>query len=341
MAGCDREKASTIVTKPGTSFEDTHRIVEGLYLHTVFAAENIRSALSYEPLEGDVFIVSYPKCGTTWLQHIAINVLSGGSLTPDEVERVRNSTYLEFIGAEGARRLKRPVPIKTHLPFDKQPHSANAKYIYVTRNPYDCCVSFYHHCKGLPWYRFTGGSFDNFVDAFVRGKVTYGDYFDHLLSWYDHRNDPNVLFLTYEDLKKDPTTSVLRIADFLGAREYGERLRTHPDVLEKVLNGMSLESMRKLTFTIKVSNGTSLAGRPGGTDDISPGNKLKNMDSNNCSSKELAAKSLLSGQLVRKGVVGDWKNQFSSEQLKRMKAWITLKTQDSDVMTLWKHVDLP
>ncbi|KAH7962868.1 hypothetical protein HPB52_018403 [Rhipicephalus sanguineus] len=140
-------------------------------------------------------------------------------------------------GAEGARRLKRPVPIKTHLPFHKQPHSAGAKYIYVTRNPYDCCVSYYHHCKGLPWYRFTDGSFDDFVDAFVRGKATYGDYFDHLLSWYDHRNDPNVLFLTYEDLKKDAPVSVLKIADFLGAREYGEQLRTHPDALEKIVNG--------------------------------------------------------------------------------------------------------
>ncbi|KAL1436969.1 hypothetical protein MTO96_048990 [Rhipicephalus appendiculatus] len=201
MAGYDSDKAPTTVTKSRTSFEDTHRMLEGLYLHTVFTSENIRSALSYEPVEGDVFVVSYPKCGTTWLQHIAINVLSGGSLTPDDVER--------------ARKLN-------------QPHSASAKYIYVIRNPYDCCVSYYHHCKGLPWYRFTDGSFDDFVDAFVRGKVTYGDYFDHLLSWYDHRNDPNVLFLTYEDLKKDAPASVLRIADFLGAREYGERLKNAP-----------------------------------------------------------------------------------------------------------------
>ncbi|KAH7963108.1 hypothetical protein HPB52_019594 [Rhipicephalus sanguineus] len=221
-----------------------------------------------------------------------------------------------------------------------QPRSAGAKYIYVTRNPYDCCVSYYHHCKGLPWYRFTDGSFDDFVDAFVRGKVTYGDYFDHLLSWYDHRNDPNVLFLTYEDLKKDAPASVLKVADFLGAREYGEQLRTHPDALEKILNGVSLESMRKLTFTIKVSR-TASPTRPGAMESTSLSDKLKNEDSSVCSSKALAAKSLLSGQLVRKGVVGDWKTQFSSEQLTWMKAWITLKTRETDVMDLWKDVDLP
>ncbi|KAL1446461.1 hypothetical protein MTO96_028819 [Rhipicephalus appendiculatus] len=174
MTGYDSDKAPTTVTKSRTSFEDTHLMLEGLYLHTVFTSENIRSALSYEPVEGDVFVVSYPKCGTTWLQHIAINVLSGGSLTPDDVERARK------------------------------------------------------------------------------------------------------------------------------------------------LNG-GLERL----------------------EDTSPSDKLKNKDLSDCSSKGLAAKSLLSGQLVRKGVVGDWKNQFSSEQLERMKARIALKTRDSDVMTLWKDVDLP
>ncbi|KAH6940209.1 hypothetical protein HPB50_026331 [Hyalomma asiaticum] len=315
-------------------------MLDGLYLSTVFAAENIRSALSYEPLGGDVFVVSYPKCGTTWLQHIAISVLSGGSLTPDEVERTRQSTYLEFIGAEGARRLQRPVPIKTHLPFHKQPYSAAAKYIYVTRNPYDCCVSYYHHCKGLPWYHFGDGTFDEFVDMFVRGEVTYGDYFDHLLSWYDRRNDPNVLFLTYEGLKKDTRASVIKIADFLGAREYSERLRAHPDTLQKILDGISLQSMRKLTFAIKVSSKESLVGCPQATKNTSPSDKLKDENSSDCSSKGLA-EVLLTEQLVRKGVVGDWKNQFCSEQLKRMKTWITLKTHGTDVMNLWRDIDLP
>ncbi|XP_075534898.1 sulfotransferase ssu-1-like [Dermacentor variabilis] len=239
-------------------------MVEGLYLNTVFTAENIRSALCYEPLEDDVFVVSYPKCGTTWLQHIVIGILSRGTLTPDDVEDVRKATYLEHIGAEGARSLRRQVPIKTHLPFDKQPHSTGAKYVYVTRNPYDCCISYYYHYKGMPWHRFAEGTFDEFLDMFVRGKVSYGDCFDHLLSWYERRNDPNILFLTYEELKRDTPASVLRIVDFCGALEYGELLRTHPDDLEKVLRGISLEVMRKLTFTVKVSNSASLPRRAGG-----------------------------------------------------------------------------
>lgn len=49
---------------------------------------------------------------------------------------------------------------------------------------------------------------------FEQGKVDFGDYFDHLLSWYAHRNNPNVLFVTYEELKKDTAGWILKLADF-------------------------------------------------------------------------------------------------------------------------------
>lgn len=44
---------------------------------------------------------------------------------------------------------------------------------------------------------------------------------------------------------------------------------------------------------------------------------------------------------VRKGIVGDWKNYFTPEQIERTKAWIARKTQGSDVMTLWQGCGLP
>ena len=32
--------------------------------------------------------------------------------------------------------------------------------------------------------------------------VFYGSRFDHVLSWWKHKDDPNVLLLKYEDMKK-------------------------------------------------------------------------------------------------------------------------------------------
>ncbi|KAK8785124.1 hypothetical protein V5799_008511 [Amblyomma americanum] len=301
-------------------------------------AETLRSALSYEPEEGEVLIASYPKCGTTWLQHIVLNIFFSGESTPEELEDVRKSSYLEFIGAEGARKLRRPAAIKTHLPFSKLPYSEKVKYIYVARNPYDCCVSYYHHFRTRPWHHFAEGTFEEHLDMFVEGKVDYGDYFDHLLPWYELRHASNVLFITYEELKKDTAAWVLRIADFLGKQEYGGRLRAHPRYLEMVLNAISFESMKKLTFSLESPTDQSCRKEDGGIEESSevfP--KLKGKMS---SSQKLDGGPRL-GDLLWKGVVGDWKNHFSPQQIARMKAWIECKTGSSDVMDLWKDLQLP
>lgn len=68
----------------------------------------------------------------------------------------------------------------------------------------------------MPGYRFKNGKFDDFFELFMEGEVDFGDYFDCLMSWYEHRNDQNVLFLTYEQLKKDTKEYVLKIAKFMG-----------------------------------------------------------------------------------------------------------------------------
>ncbi|XP_077512424.1 sulfotransferase ssu-1-like [Amblyomma americanum] len=331
-------KTAATVSKARAAFEDAHRLIEGLYLNKVFKAETLRSALSYEPEEGDVFIASYPKCGTTWLQHIVLNIFFAGKLTPHELEKMRKGSYLEFVGAEGARKLHRPTAIKTHLPYFKLPYPAKAKYIYVTRNPYDCCVSYYHHLRAMPWHRFAEGTFDELLDMFIEGKVDYGDYFDHLFSWYEHRDDPNVLFLTYEEVKKNARSCVLSIADFLGKQEYGDRLRTNPEYLETVLSGISFETMKKLSFSIGASTDESHRKREGCANDSSQVPRSTQVKISPYKNRDEGP---LVGDLVRKGVVGDWRNQFSPEKITRMKAWIARKTQGSDVMELWNDVYLP
>lgn len=86
-------------------------------------------------------------------------------------------------GASIAETMPRPGIIKTHLPCGRAPWSDNAKYIFVARNPKDCCVSYYHHYKG---HDFTG-SFDEYFEMFIGGNVNFGDYFDHLMGWYEYR----------------------------------------------------------------------------------------------------------------------------------------------------------
>ncbi|CAN7941185.1 unnamed protein product [Ixodes pacificus] len=177
------------------------------------------------------------------MQFIAYGIFNDGFCPQDTINFFKSAPFLELLGAEGAKDMTRPGAIKTHLPFDKQPHSERAKYIYVTRNPYDCCVSFYYHTKNFPAYEFENWTFDEFFDLFVRGRVNYGDYFDHLLSWYEHSEDPNVLFVTYEDLKKDSKSWILKVAHFI-EEHYGKILRNQLEVLERIFSTTSLESMK-------------------------------------------------------------------------------------------------
>ncbi|GFX99625.1 sulfotransferase 1C2 [Trichonephila clavipes] len=190
--------------------------VDNFRIPGFFSAEAYKSALSYKPRPDDLFIVTYPKCGTTWVQNIVACIFRDGKPFHSALEFFMETPFLEMTGAKIAESMKRPGAIKLHLPHHLTPWSPDSKYIFVARNPKDCCVSFYHHTERTPGYRFQGGEFDDYFELFINGEVDFGDYFDTLLSWYEHRNDPNVLFITYEQLKKDPRTYILKIAEFLG-----------------------------------------------------------------------------------------------------------------------------
>lgn len=139
-------------------------------------------------------------------------------------------------------QMSKPRCIKTHLPFNRLNYSQDAKYVYVIRQPADCAVSFYHFMQYIPYHDFP--DFDQFFDFFLAGKLDYNDYFDHLLSWYDQRNLPNVLFLTYESMKKDPIAAILKIAEFLDGSLVADLLSDDESMLNKVLHHSSLESMK-------------------------------------------------------------------------------------------------
>ncbi|KAG0444897.1 hypothetical protein HPB47_013257, partial [Ixodes persulcatus] len=88
------------------------------------------------------------------------------------------------------------------------------------------------------------GKFEVFFDVFMNGDVDYGDYFDHVLSWYEHRNDANMLFINYEEMKHDPKTFVLKIAEFL-SEEHHQLLIQNERILENVLQYSGIQFMKE------------------------------------------------------------------------------------------------
>lgn len=96
--------------------------------------------------------------------------------------------------------------IKTHLPFNLLPQQIQnsektPKIIYVARNPKDVCVSYYHHKVLTEAYDKT---VDEFVDEFVDdvSESNYAPYWSHVKQFWERRHQSNILFITFEDMKK-------------------------------------------------------------------------------------------------------------------------------------------
>ncbi|XP_068712546.1 sulfotransferase 1B1-like [Montipora foliosa] len=75
--------------------------------------------------------------------------------------------------------------------------------------------------------------------------MPYGMWNKHVLEWWKHKDDSDVLFLKYEDLKKDLSSNVRLIAKFL------EKPVTE-DTVNKIAQQCSFEEMAKnvSTFTL-------------------------------------------------------------------------------------------
>ena len=289
---------TTQVRKPKYTIHD------GFLMPMGFPVEGLASGLSYEAQPGDIYIATYPKCGTTWAQHIVWLIQHDGEPLPEGKSMTVEIPHLEEVGKEVVAALPTPRAIKTHLPFQMTPYHSEAKYIYVARNPFDCAVSMYHHTRGfIKHYEFAEGTFDEFFECFIAGEVDWGFYFDNLMSWYDHKEDRNVLFLTYEDMKANTPRAVLEIAEFLGS-EYVSKLKDEV-ILNKVLYHSSFEDMSK-------NQSRWSSKRP------------ENMP-----------------PFIRKGEVGDWQNYFSEDQARRLSEKFLARTKGTSATNLWSGLTPP
>ena len=128
----------------------SYLVHRGFRLPKSFPRERFASALDYQAAAGDIFVSAYPKCGTTWTQHIVYLLQCGGVPLGAGDRLTELFPHLEEVGSRFVASLAPPRCIKTHLPFAMTPYHRQARYIYVARNPFDCAVSFFHHTPRFP-----------------------------------------------------------------------------------------------------------------------------------------------------------------------------------------------
>lgn len=183
----------------------------------------ILTSLKLEPT--DVFVCSWPKSGTTWMQAIVAHLLV------DEFKHVSDVT--PFYDVAGSWEGTDPSPAlmekfavtgrrcwNTHLLWSLLPKGDGPKYIYVTRDGRDAVVSFWHH---LTNQRGDGGTLEepigSFVDGVISGTQPYGSWASHIADWSTAFADPRVLVISYEEMKADLLAVVRRVAVHIGAED--------------------------------------------------------------------------------------------------------------------------
>ncbi|CAN7941601.1 unnamed protein product, partial [Ixodes pacificus] len=282
----------------------------------------LQNAIEFLPEDSDIIQISFPKCGSHWVEQITQLILNEGRSSANYLEFVNKAPFLEFQGEAAFQGRPAPRTIRTHLPFDKLRFNNKAKYIYVARNPLDCCVSCYHFVKALPEFGFQEGTFDDFISAFLRGDWGFGDFFDHVRSCVDHAREPNVFVVTYEEIAKDTAGTVLKLARFLGEK-YARTLMDDGDILQKVVYKSSVPFMKTILET-RLDEVQALF--------------MKNPEFPSTSlfvETEATKPGSAKFNYVRKGKVGDWREHFSVEQLRRMWSAMEDKTKGSNIMNLW------
>lgn len=200
------------------------------------SARFLSERAAFQPRSDDVFISSYPRSGTTWLQLLVKLVLYGGGIDfrhiNDVVPWYERSLALGRKSAQDFNALSSPRAFKSHLPYAWLPEKG--RLIYVRRNAEDVLLSYYGlYCSHLGYRE----DLDAFTERFVRGRVQYGSWYEHVAHWEKHRKSPRVLWLDYEHMRSSPRAALEQVGAFLG-------VALSPTREDEILAASSLERMK-------------------------------------------------------------------------------------------------
>ena len=204
---------------------------------------------NFVPRPDDIWIITYPKCGTTLTQELMWQIANGVQIGSPESQKniFLRVPFIEFTALQTSvppvpsvesddpmsqmalmmndtvawtDKFKSPRIIKTHLPLSMLPPNLCqvSKVLYVGRNPMDNCVSFYHFEKLLPNQGLDANAdFENYAKNFyLKGRLVYGDYWTHLKDAWKYKSEKNFKLVWYEDMRADLSKAIREIADFTG-----------------------------------------------------------------------------------------------------------------------------
>ncbi|KAJ8040141.1 Sulfotransferase family cytosolic 1B member 1 [Holothuria leucospilota] len=260
---------------------------EGVTFMKMIPPENVAGVREWKTREDDIFVSTYPKSGTHWMYEIVHLILANGHSDKIDRSKMMNSTIemlhppelvkptYEVLDKEESQRV-----IMAHLPWQFLPkqltEQQKGKIVYVMRNPKDVITSQNRFSLSSSGKQKDEELWKYLINAFLTGDVMYGSWFDHVKRHWEHRNQGNVFFTSYEEMKKDLRSVVKPLSKFLG-HELDE------DALDRVEEKSTVKAMKKTYDDIEKNV-------PGGA---------------------MMVKALGKNSFIQKGVTGSWKEYFT------------------------------
>ncbi|CAI9109365.1 OLC1v1009176C1 [Oldenlandia corymbosa var. corymbosa] len=287
---------------------------DGAFLHGVITFYN-----HFEAHNSDIILATIPKAGTTWLKALTFSIVNRKKYSIPDSPLLFNNPHLLVPFLEASLYNKGKVPnvksipspriFATHIPLQCLPNTilgnSSCRIIYLCRNPLDLFTSSIHFLIQNGLFPQEPESMDGAFESFCEGIFQYGPFWDHMLGYWEAsiKDSNKVLFLKYEDLKRDINSFVKKIAEFMG---YGfSQLEEDEGMVEQVAKLCSLET-------------------------------LKYLDCNNKGGSSHSVIKVAFRSFFRKGKVGDWANFLTPTMAKRLEDLMKEKFKDTG-LTLTIH----
>uniref|UniRef100_A0A8C6V0D5 Sulfotransferase n=1 Tax=Neogobius melanostomus TaxID=47308 RepID=A0A8C6V0D5_9GOBI len=196
--------------------EKLYRYNGVLYPTIMCPEENMKALDSISARGDDIMLVAYPKCGFNWMVGVVRQIITEATGVASEP---KGPPLIEFFGPDIMKNIENaPAPrfLGTHMHnIPATFYEKKCKIMVIFRNPKDTLVSYYHFCNNNPVLP-TLKSWDSFFNDFMSGDVGWGSYFEHAKAWEKKMDDPNVMIVTYEDIKQNLSEGVRQISTFFG-----------------------------------------------------------------------------------------------------------------------------
>jgi aryl sulfotransferase len=202
--------------------------------YRTIVADNLRWN-QLTPRLGDIVICTPPKCGTTWMQTIVTSLLFQDGDLPGVVMRIapwidaRFEPINDIVARLDAQEHRRAM--KTHTNADGIPWHATSSYIVVGRDGRDACMSLLNHMRNMRpevMAELAVSAPSDGIDLVAAAPPPLEDiheffawfihsavWFRHVESFWAHCEEPNVLFVHYNDMQADLEAEMRRVAAFL------------------------------------------------------------------------------------------------------------------------------